>query len=220
VSIFRFFVLGVTPKIFSMARPTNTNLGFTLIEMLTVVIITGVLAAIVWPSFLKEKSFANTVPQIESIFKIVSLKARANSGNAYRITLKTIGTTPGNTQQSLKIDYVLNQGCTAPNNAAGIANWENFAWKEDPNQTLELPRGVEIPVSPSSGFFPNKGFCFSGKGEVVLAPGSAGTKTFDISSPYASTKAKKATIAISIIGDVSRKTYDSQNAEIPYGKFN
>ena len=220
MSIFRFFVLGVLPKKISMARLTKNNLGFTLVEMLTVVIITGVLASIAWPSLFKEKSFATTVPQIESVFKIISLKARANSGNAYRITLKTTGTTPGNTQQSLKIDYVLNQGCIAPNSAAGIAAWENFAWKEDPAQTLELPRGVEIPVSPSNGFFPSKGFCFSGKGEVVLAPGSAGTRSFDISSAKSSTKAKKATINISIIGDVSRRTYDSQNVEILYGKFN
>jgi prepilin-type N-terminal cleavage/methylation domain-containing protein len=200
-----------------MARPTNNDLGFTLIEMLTVVIITGILAAIALPSLYKDKSFANTVPQIESTFKIISLKARANSGNPYRITLKTTGTTPETRQQFLKIDYVLNNNCTPQSDAASIAAWENSAWRQDPIQTLNLPSEIEIPD------FPAKGFCFNGKGEAVLSPGSSGSATRDfniISTKNTNAKAKRATISISLIGDVSRKTYDLQDTEIPYGKFN
>jgi prepilin-type N-terminal cleavage/methylation domain-containing protein len=200
----------------SMARSINNNLGFTLVEMLTVVIITGILAAIAMPSLYKNKSFANTVPQIESTFKIVSLKARANSGNPYRITLITTGTTPGTRQQILKIDYALNNNCTPQNDSASITAWEKSAWRQDPIQTLSLPNEIEISN------FPNKGFCFNGKGEVFLSPGSSSstTKSFDIlSTKSTNSKATKATINISVIGDVDRTTYDSQGTSL-YGKFN
>jgi prepilin-type N-terminal cleavage/methylation domain-containing protein len=201
-----------------MARPHSNDRGFTLIEMLTVVLITGILSAISLPYLYKEKSLANTVPQIESTFKVVNLKARANSGNPYRITLRT--TTGATSEQFLKIDYAVNNNCTPINNAASITAWENSSsWRQDPTQTLVIPSTVQISN------FPPKGFCFSGKGEVVLSPGFAAgtTRTFDVSyiGNRSSSKAKKATINISVIGDVSRKTYDSLNAEIsPTGKLN
>jgi prepilin-type N-terminal cleavage/methylation domain-containing protein len=146
VSIFRFFILGVPPKIFSMARHTNSNLGFTLIEVLTVVMITAILAAIAWP-YLSNKVFARTVPKIESTFRVVSLKARANAGNPYRITLQ--GTAPA--EQVIKVDYIINGNCNAPAAAA---------WRQDPVQTLELPSDIEVIN------FPPSGFCFDGTGQA------------------------------------------------------
>jgi prepilin-type N-terminal cleavage/methylation domain-containing protein len=192
-----------------MARHYNSNRGFTLIEMLTVVLITGIFAAIAWPFLAKDKRFTNTIPQIESTLKIVSLKARANSGNPYRVTLQANGG-----EQFLKVDYLLSNNCTPTN----TATWESAAWRQDPAQTLYLPTTVTVSN------FPVKGFCFNGKGESVLSPGTAaGTpKSFDVSAnnSNSSAKAVKATISISAIGDISRRTYDKYNNEITGGKFN
>ncbi len=206
MSIFRFFVLGVLPKIFSMARPNNSNLGFTLVEMLAVVIITGILAAIALPSFLKNRTFATTIPQIESTLRLVSLKARASSGNPYRVTL---GNRAG--EQFLDVRYLANSACTTTNTVA----WEsNKDWKQEPNLILSLPTTVVISN------FPSKGFCFNSRGEAVLSPGSvaADSRSFTISNT-SSGKVAKAVISISLIGDNSRATYDANNVSLD-GKLN
>jgi prepilin-type N-terminal cleavage/methylation domain-containing protein len=202
-----------------MARHRNNNSGFTLIEMLTVVILMGILGAIALPSLNRDKSFTTAVPQIESTLKILSLKARGNSGNPYRITLQTKGTTV--VEQFLKVEYLPNNNCTPANDTASITAWEtNSGWRQDPNQTFAVPDTVQISN------FPDKGLCFNGKGEVVVSPGSTpGTpRSFDVSyiGKRNSTKANKATIRISLIGDISRDTYPvgSSNANILNGKFN
>jgi prepilin-type N-terminal cleavage/methylation domain-containing protein len=180
-----------------MARPTNNNLGFTLVELLAVVLITAILAAIAWP-YLSNKVFARTVPKIESVLKVVSLKARANAGNPYKVTLQ--GTVL--TGQSLKVDYLINGNCNSPATAA---------WRQDPVQTLELPANdVEVEA------FPTGGFCFDGTGQASLAPGSApGTlMSFNVRNRKNDSAAFKTNIEISLIGDVSRKIFDSNNNEI------
>jgi prepilin-type N-terminal cleavage/methylation domain-containing protein len=180
-----------------MARPNNSNLGFSLIELLTVVIITATLTAIAWP-FFQNKVFARTVPQIESTLKVVSLKARANAGNSYRVTLQ------GNSL--LKVDYILNGRCDTPATAA---------WRQDPAQSFDLPDDVSIPD------FPVGGICFDGTGQVSLSPGSVPgtTRSFNIVNNKATSKAVKANISISSIGDITRTTFDSNNTVIPDGKF-
>jgi prepilin-type N-terminal cleavage/methylation domain-containing protein len=202
------------PQHFTMTRPHNKNSGFTLIEMLTVVIITGILAAIALPSFFKSRTFANTVPQIESSLKLISLKARANSGNPYRLTLMT-----QSGQQLFRVDSINNNNCSPTNTAAAILAWESDSnWKQDPSQTFYLPTTVVI-----SGF-PAKGFCFNSKGEAVLSAGSAAgtSRSFNVlnADPNNSIKASKATVSISVIGDISYKVYDQNNQEILNKKFN
>jgi prepilin-type N-terminal cleavage/methylation domain-containing protein len=175
-----------------MTRPNNSNLGFSLIEMLTVVIIAGVLAAIALP-FFQNKVFAKTVPQIESTVKMVSLKARANAGNPYRISLQG---------RWIRVDSILSGNCTTtPTTAAG--------WRQDPTQSFELPDDISITN------FPSDGICFDGTGQA--APGT--TRSFDIISNKANSKAVKANITISLIGDVTRTLYDANNAVIANGKF-
>lgn len=193
MSIFRFFVLGVTPKIFSMARLTKNNLGFTLIEVLTVVMITAILAAIAWP-YLSNKVFARTVPKIESTFKIVSLKARSNAGNPYRITLE--GTAPA--EQVIKVDYIINGNCNTPASAA---------WRQDPVQTLELPSEVEVIN------FPSGGFCFDGTGQATSLPITA-PASFTVRTLKQNSLAARAVIAVSLIGDVHRTTFDQNNSNL------
>jgi prepilin-type N-terminal cleavage/methylation domain-containing protein len=196
-----------------MARHRNNNSGFTLIEMLTVVSITAILTAIALPSFYKDKSFVNTVPQIESTFRIVGLKARANSGNPYRLTLQTTGTT-----QSLKVQYITGNNCNPTGTPAGVLAWEsNSGWKHDPIQTFNLPPTVVITASS----FPTNGFCFNGRGEVIVPPGTKNDRSFDVTNqdPKKSGKAVKATFSISAIGDINYDTFDKSNNSLAK-KFN
>jgi prepilin-type N-terminal cleavage/methylation domain-containing protein len=176
-----------------MARHTNSNLGFTLIEVLTVVMITAILAAIAWP-YLSNKVFARTVPKIESTFRVVSLKARANAGNPYRITLQ--GTAPA--EQVIKVDYIINGNCNAPAAAA---------WRQDPVQTLELPSDIEVIN------FPPSGFCFDGTGQATSLPITA-PASFTVRALKQNSLAARAVIAVSLIGDVNRTTFDQNNSNL------
>jgi prepilin-type N-terminal cleavage/methylation domain-containing protein len=200
VSIFRFFALGTAQNI-SMARHNNHS-GFTLLEMLTVVLITGILAAIALP-YLQNKVYAKTVPTVESTVKIVSLKARANAGNPYRLTL--VGTPA--TGQTLRVHHLINGNCNAASNAA---------WRRDPAQDIELPVN-DVTITN----FPPGGFCFDGTGQAGLSPGSPPNTpmSFKIVNLKKNSKAVRTDISISLIGDVSRKTFSAANIEIPYGKF-
>jgi prepilin-type N-terminal cleavage/methylation domain-containing protein len=186
-----------------MTRPNNSILGFTLIEMLGVVTITAILAAIALPSFLNvtNRQFVGIVPQIESSLKIVSLKARANAGNPYKVTVQG---------KFLKVNYLLSNDCTA------VATEQ---WRQDPTLTVELPAEVSITN------FPVGGICFDGTGQATLSPGSPSGSSRSLNVVYsigtkANSKAVKATINISSIGDISRRTYDANGVEIPNGKFN
>ncbi len=175
-----------------MTRPNNSNLGFSLVELLTVVIITAIIAAIAFPSF-QNKVFAKTVPQIESTIKIVSLKSRANAGNPYRISLQG---------KWIRVDSIPNGNCTTtPITASG--------WSQDPTQSFELPDDVSITN------FPPNGICFDGTGQA--APGTV--RSFDVINNRANSRAVKASITISLIGDVTRTLYDSNNTVITNGKF-
>lgn len=176
-----------------MARPTNNNLGFTLIEILTVVLITGILAAFAWP-YLSNKAFARTVPQIESALKVVGLKARANAGNPYRVTLR--GIAPA--EQTIEVRYIVNGNCNTPITAA---------WRQDPVQTLELPSDVEITG------FPANGFCFDGTGQATPLPASA-PASFTVRAVRQSSLAARASLSVSLIGDVSRITFDKNNRNL------
>jgi prepilin-type N-terminal cleavage/methylation domain-containing protein len=173
-----------------MARPTNNNLGFTLLELLSVVLITAILAAIAFPYF-TNKVFARTIPKIESTLKVVSLKARANAGNPYRVTLQ--GTAPA--PQLLRVDYIINGNCNTPAAAA---------WRQDPVQTLELPSDIAVIN------FPSGGFCFDGTGQATSLPVNE-PASFTVRAVKQSSLAARAVIAVSLIGEVDLTTFDQNN---------
>jgi prepilin-type N-terminal cleavage/methylation domain-containing protein len=196
-----------------MARPNNSYLGFTLIEMIATVLIAGILAAITLPSLVKQRTLANAVQQVESGLTIVNLKARANSGNPYRMTLQVDSST---NEQYLKVEYALNTRCSAAATAT---------WVTDPNQSIYIPNTVRIPnaatpapVSPNIVTFPAQGLCFDSRGNVSSINGSP--RIFSMIDSKPSLKAVQANISLTAIGDVSRKTYDSKGNEISGGQVN
>jgi prepilin-type N-terminal cleavage/methylation domain-containing protein len=192
--------IGYGPK-YSMARYNNHS-GFTLIEILVVALITGILAAIALPYF-QNKAYARTVPTVESTIKIVSLKARANAGNPYRLTLEGTATTG----QVLRVHHLVNGNCSAVATAA---------WRRNPSQDIDLPI-TDVTITD----FPPGGFCFDGTGQAGLSPGSPPNTpmSFKLINLKRNSKAVRTDISISLIGDVSRRTFNAANIEIPYGKF-
>lgn len=167
-----------------------------------VILITGILAGIALP-YLQNKVYAKTVPTVESTVKVVSLKARANAGNPYRLTL--VGTPA--TGQTLRVHHLVNGSCNAIATAA---------WRRDPSQDIDLPIS-DVTITD----FPPGGFCFDGTGQAGLSPGSPPNTpmSFKIRNLKKNSKAVRTDISISLIGDVSRKTFNAANVEIQYGKL-
>jgi prepilin-type N-terminal cleavage/methylation domain-containing protein len=191
------------PPTLPMVRHSNSNLGFTLVEMVTVVFITGVLAAIGIQSVAKNSSFSNTVVKVKSGLRVTSLKARANAGIPYRVTLQV---DPNTGEQFLKTQHLVNGNCTAAATAL---------WRDDPTQDIYIPQRIVIPTVTNVGnpnIKPFPGFCFDGRGNVVSLNGSS--RIFSVLDSKPGEKAALANISISAIGDLTHANYTSNGAAL------
>jgi prepilin-type N-terminal cleavage/methylation domain-containing protein len=179
-----------------MKNATSNNSGFTLLEILMVLVIAGILVSIAAPSFLSQKKdLKQAVTSVETLLKTVNLTARANSGNPYRVSVATINVVPNRPPTTfLKVEYLQNGTCADVN-----SNAQNQGWQEDIKKRVELPDSVTISNFPAIAA-PNNGLCFNGRGELFR-----GGQTFDVNvaADQQFNNAVSAVINISTVGDVS-----------------
>jgi type II secretory pathway pseudopilin PulG len=193
-----------------MKSSNHSSSGFTLVEVLAILVITGILAGIAAPSLLsQQKVFKRAVGSIETLLKTTSLSARANSGNPYRITVqrRVVG---NKSEQLLKVEVFQDGLCdptkTLPNDPK---------WRHDVRKDYVLPEGVQITVNGANGFpatATSNGICFNGRGEVF-----GGQKAFEVVDIQNRSEAVRARLTVSVVGDITRKTWRGNGTEISQG---
>jgi prepilin-type N-terminal cleavage/methylation domain-containing protein len=194
-----------------MKRHRSADSGFSLIEIMVVLIMMGILAAIAAPSFLSQKqSMRKAISSTTTLLKTVNLTARANSGNPYRITTGSRTTSEG-TYQYFKVETEVAGICDLPR-AAG----DTPKWKEDPVKELALPTGIGIVNFPTLAT--TNGICFDGRGATYRGAASNTPITFDLvdtnSANNKGSKAVKVTFNISAVGDITAQAYDKNDSKI------
>jgi type II secretory pathway pseudopilin PulG len=185
-----------------MKRHRSGESGFTVVEILVVLIMAGILLAIGMPSFLSQKQvMRKTIGSTLTLLKTANLSARANSGNPYRITLRSEGT-----EQYFEVETEVAGTCATTRNLT-----DPPTWRQDPSKRLYLPSTIEASgLSPGTATVVgtninvNNGICFDGRGQTI-----GGGNTFTLtdrefeSLGNGGSKARTATFNISAVGDVS-----------------
>ncbi len=181
-----------------MHKYSRVDGGFTLIEMLVVLLIAGILATIAVPSLISQKkSMRSAISQTETMLKTVNLVARANAGNPYRIRPVY---NAGTDLYQLRVESRRNGNCTLTDK-----------WIGDNNKFVDLPKGIIVTDEDGAALvsLATKTLCFDSRGSE-----SSGGKIFSITDTTKESKVYRARIAVSAVGDVSKTTFNDLNNPI------
>jgi prepilin-type N-terminal cleavage/methylation domain-containing protein len=193
-----------------MNKISRVDEGFTLIEMLAVLFITGILAAIAVPSLISQKKpMKSAVIQVEGLLKTVNLVARANSGNPYRIRPDI---DPVTNRYIFRVEVLRNGVCSNDATATG--------WTGDINKLVSLPEEIVVKNAANKEFkIMNQAekdamtTCFNGRGNRMN-----GTMTesiiFNFVDARGESRISRAKISVSAVGDVSHETFNVNGASL------